>query len=616
MERAGRLIESGDVDSAAALLRSTIHIRLGEPGAALGMLLHLGALVDHDPRLLMLRARARRYNGESDTVLRDIERIAELASDETPEFQRYFAFYRTYFEVNLGATPASDGLEAITDLQRSAAPTEYATRAGCTHMQAEWEAYTETRSGLLRARTLYEQAYTLWQLAGDDQRAGLVEADMVSNVLVPLGRHREALQRIDTLLKDVTAQEQRAWLLILRAFALLSVGEVETSEKGFSLASSVAPGNPLYDTAIFWGLAAVALRRGDRELALQHIRSVETTALGDGDLMSCQFWIEMATGIGAIGDLQNAALYVAHAERHPDNDDLLGAARYILDARHGRVGDVDEILQRSVPAGWWRIHLVTAHAQARNGNIEAAHHHLRAAEQELVMLEVADFDVLGEGSVATELRRILGNLPEPVTTMRLFGPALTIDGPSGAIDLQGERQRALLALIAADDRPCTTEQLVDALWPHHDTRTGRMRLRTLLQRLRQHVPGVLQRQGKIIQLDDDVRCDLHEFRTLATAALATMRRDPDSAVPLAAQAAEIAGDGQLFIEFRTEDWWMPLQAEVHNRLLSLLALLVAHASDAGHHEELGRWTARAAAVRDLAIADTTVGRFEDALCSD
>ena len=49
-------------------------------------------------------------------------------------------------------------------------------------MQAEWAAYTETRSGLLRARTLYEQAYTLWQLAGDNQRAGLVEADMVSNV--------------------------------------------------------------------------------------------------------------------------------------------------------------------------------------------------------------------------------------------------------------------------------------------------------------------------------------------------------------------------------------------------------------------------------------------------
>lgn len=616
MERAGQLIERGDVDSAAALLRSTTHIRLGEPGTALGMLLRLGALVDHDPRLLMLRARARRHNGESDTVLRDLERIAELAAGETPEFQRYFAFYRTYFEINLGVTPASAGLAAITDIQRSAAPTEYATRAGCTHIQAEWTAYTETRSGLVHARALYEDARTLWQLAGDDQRVALVDADMVSNVLTPLGRHREALQRLDLLLSDVTAQEQRAWLLILRAFALLSLGELETSEEVLCQARSLAPGNPLFDTSFFWGLAGLAMRRGDRELAIQHIRRVETTALGDGDVMSCQFWIEMATEIGALGDLESAARFLAHAERHPGNDNLIETTRFILDARHGHVGDVDEILQRSAPANWWRIHLVTAHAHARNGNIEGAHHYLRAAEQELVILEVADFDLLGEALAAQELRRILGNVSESVTTLRLFGGALTIEGPSGTIDLQGERQRALLALIAGENQPCTTEQLIDALWPHHDTRTGRMRLRTLLQRLRQHVPGVLQRQGKTVQLEPDVRCDLHEFRRLASEALVTMRRDPDSAAPLAAQAAEIAGEGQLLIEFRTEDWWIPLQAEVHNRLLSLLDLLVTHASDAGHLEELGRWTAQAAAVRDLTIDDATLGRFEDALCSD
>lgn len=73
--------------------------------------------------------------------------------------------------------------------------------------------------------------------------------------------------------------------------------------------------------------------------------------------------------------------------------------------------------------------------------------------------------------------------------VRLLGPLQVSDARGAPIDVPGERQQGLLALLAVSyPRPVTSDRLADALWPEadhgHDTN-----LQVVVSRLRKAIGG-------------------------------------------------------------------------------------------------------------------------------
>ena len=112
--------------------------------------------------------------------------------------------------------------------------------------------------------------------------------------------------------------------------------------------------------------------------------------------------------LGALGDIGGAERYLAQAfERDSMFTGQVLVTKFILDARRGTIGDVDEVLSKTAPMGWWRVKLVAAYALARNGDLEGASTMRDDARRELLSLGFVDFDSLGEGMIAAELDTML-----------------------------------------------------------------------------------------------------------------------------------------------------------------------------------------------------------------
>jgi hypothetical protein len=110
---------------------------------------------------------------------------------------------------------------------------------------------------------------------------------------------------------------------------------------------------------------------------------------------------------------------------------------------------------------------------------------------------------------------------------RTGGHRLSVLVPSVTV-LVGGRERRLapavariLAVLAVLDRPISTEQLVDMIWPDTDVSSGRARLKSAHHRLRQALApagdALLRRDGDVWSLAPTGAwaVDLHEFRALS-----------------------------------------------------------------------------------------------------
>src|SRR5215213_6720811 len=102
---------------------------------------------------------------------------------------------------------------------------------------------------------------------------------------------------------------------------------------------------------------------------------------------------------------------------------------------------------------------------------------------------------------------------------RILGP-LEIRRNGAAVELSGQRQRAVLALLLLDaNRVVPTERLIDELWGENPPRTAVTSLHNALVQLRKLLgPDVLETRppGYVLRVDPDLY-DLARFESLLAA---------------------------------------------------------------------------------------------------
>lgn len=641
MEAAGLLLDAGVPERAARTLRNLPESvsRSVDPRAMLGVLARLGTLADSDPSLLLLRANAAAPLGRHDHAIHDVERAAELVHDAEPSVRRRVEAAVARTEFFRGHREAAIAL--ATSGLRDIGPGEEHTFARAHEVLALATAASETRADLQLAAESFRVAAAAWDTCGEHALARNCRCDLAMAVLIPLGRFDEALAVLAQVLAVAGLTDaERSWLLTCEGFALCEANRLDSAAARFDRVADLGyvQDNSTTVAVAAWGRALVAARRDDLPAVLRWISTAENSALGEADdVLGVTFLCDVATVLGALGELRVARHYLDTAEsRSKVYDSDVRRARFVLDARTGIVGDVDGQLAVTRPAEWWRVLLVSALAAARNGDLGAAGAFHESAERELLALGFGDFAALGERRAAEELVGLLRGAVERPTAarpgepvavgafssapdggpaggpdggdvsgarVRVIGRAVTVEDGGQVVDVPAGNPQRLVGVVVANGGLASFDQLAEALWPGDELEASRARLRNVLLRLRRRVGNVLVRSGSGVRLASGVGCDLFDFERLATDALSSARSDPEVAGHLAARAIAVA-DGAVFGDFEYEEWAQAARRSVDQRLIGLLDLLSIQAEDAG---DLPR--AQALAERALRLDRYTDSRY-------
>ena len=420
--------------------------------------------------------------------------------------------------------------------------------------------------------------------------------------LAPLGRFDEALAEVSKLLSTPDLSDtERSWTVLFEGFVLLNANRLDSAESRFGRVADLGAvhDNPRLVASAAWGRAIASSRRGDRDNTLRWVATAENTALSEADdVLGVPFLCDVATALGALGELQMAGAFLQRAmERNPIYPGQVESTSFVLNARNGILGDLDEGLSHTLPVNWWQVKLVAAHATATAGDTRGAERLLEEASRELVTLGFSDFAAMGEARTYTQLQTML-NRAEPaepglvsatstVSTaaserrrLVVMGEPIAVrDGATTTLVPPGNPQR-IVGVLVASGGSVTIDQLSEAIWPGEDLDTSRSRLRNVLLRLRRAVGELVVRTGTGLRLAPGVPCDLHEFQRLAADALATARNDPDLAGQLAADALAL-GDAQVFVDFEYDEWAVSARREAEQQLIGLLDFLSVQAEDVG-----------------------------------
>jgi DNA-binding SARP family transcriptional activator len=594
------LLDAGDPDRAARIimdLRESV-IETEEPRVMLGLLARLGDVVERQPSLLLVRAAATAVVGRLDDSIADIDRAVSLVGDADPVLRRRVEVEAARARLNEGRIE-----EAVRTAERALVGIgagEERTYARAHEVLADCHATSDNRGDLQRAAECYRIAAAAWDSCGEFARARVCRTSMATGVLVPLGRVDEALAQFNQLLAAMDLSDaERSWTLLFEGFALVNAGRLDSAEGRFARVTDIGfvHDNPRLIAAAAWGRALVATCRGDVDGTLRWAATAENTAFAeDDDVLGVPFLCDMTTALGALGEFDLAERYLARAQaRRSVFPDQVQLAAFILEARQGRLGDLDAQLRAAAPAHIWRVQLVAAHAKARTGDLEGARALLAEADRSLLALGFDDAAGLGERREQEAVRALLQREPararSPVPSVpvggRTAGRRLCVIGSPMAIHHGsqvepipvGNPQR-LVGVVVAHAGSATFDQLSESIWPREEVETSRTRLRNVLLRLRRVVGDVVVRSGAGVRLAPDVVCDLHEFERLAVDALSASRADPELAGRLAAQAVEI-GTGTAFADFEYEDWANAARRDAEQRMISLLDLLSVQAEDEG-----------------------------------
>lgn len=598
------------LDAVALLLDAGLHERAArsltdlnesmaeaiEPRALLNLLARLGSLVENEPGLLLLRATAERNLGHVDQAAEDIDKAARVAGNAPPTVRHRVAVEAAWARLTSGDVAAAAHIaeRALSEL----GPGEERTYARAYDLLGQCAATGDGRAELQRAAECYQVAAAAWESCGELARARRTRCDLAMSALIPLGRLDEALTVLSQQLSSSHMSDaERSWVLVMEGFALLHANRLDSAEARFDRVTDLGylQENPRLVATAAWGHAMVAWRRDDRAGTIRHLASAENTALGeDDDVLGIPFLCDAATALGALGELGLAEQYLRRAEeRRPLFRDQIATTRFVLDARQGRLGDVEATLRSTPPAEWWRVHLMAAYALAQAGDAAAAGRAYEEAERELTALGIGDARSLGEAFVVDRLRELLRpeaarpSRPVPPAAAPASGPYVTVlNGPLTVRD--GEREvpvpagnpSRLLGVVAAHGGSATLDQISEAVWPGDPVDASRTRLRNVLMRLRRATGDLLVRTATGVRFAPGVGCDLHEFERRAGDALASARADPDLAGRLAAEAVELAA-GTAFADFEYEEWAMSARRSVEQQLINLLDLLSVQAEDAG-----------------------------------
>jgi DNA-binding SARP family transcriptional activator len=601
LEAIGLVLDAGDHQRATAMMKglSESVAETVEPRPMLSLLARLGSTVEREPELLLLRAGAQRAIGRVDEAATDIDRAVARASTAAGAVRRRVAVESARARVAEGRLDAAERTAA--DVLSELGEGEGRTFARAHQVLAECAASSDAREDLQRAAESYRIAANAWEACGEYARARTCRAALAMGALSPLGRFDEALAQVGQLLAtpDLSAAE-RSSTIAIEGFVLLNANRLDSAELRFERLADLGylHDNPRLIAVAAWGMALVASRHADLDTTLRWIATADNTALGKADdVLGVPFLCDVAQMLGALGELDSAATYLDRVtDRSAIFPGQVKSARFLLDARRGILGDLDDALEHTLPVSWWRVKLAAAHAAASSGDGEMARRLLDEANRELVSLGLGDFASLGEGRLHEALLAMLRTddvtaappavaAARPVTVpqgqrLLVMGGAMTlVDGRVATVIPQGNPQR-LVGVVIASGGSATIDQVSEALWGDDDIERSRTRLRNVLLRLRRAVGDVIVRSGNGLRLAPGLACDLYEFRRRAVDALAAARADPELAGELAA-AAVADGDAAPFVDFEYDDWAVAARREVEQQRIGLLDLLSVQAEDAG-----------------------------------
>ncbi|MGI9030675.1 MAG: hypothetical protein ACR2HP_11935 [Ilumatobacteraceae bacterium] len=571
-----------------------------EPSTLLSLLARLGPATERQPLLLLRRAAAARAIGRLDSATRDIDRAVELAAHGDPVVRRRVSVEAARARLVDGHRQDAErgARQALIDL----ADGEDRTYARAYEVLAECGTTSDARHDLQRAAECYRIAAAAWDGCGEPARARACRRDLALGALVPLGRYDEALAQLGQLLATTELTDaERSMTTLSEGFVLYNANRLESADSRFVRATDIGyvRENPRLIAAAAWGRALVASRRDDLPTTLRWIASAENTALSeDDDLHGVPFLCDMTNILGALGELDRAARYLARAEaRRSVYPDQVNSTAFLLNARQGKLGDVDSVLRGTPPADWWRIKLLASYASARQGALEQARHFLEESQHELIALGFSDADSMGEGRIMRELNGLLGqpaaaglaSVPErpnpPAATsgrsrLCVIGEPMTAHIGNDSVLIPSGNPQRLVGVVLANGGSASFDQLGESIWPGEEVETSRTRLRNVLLRLRRVVGDVVVRSGSGVRLAPAVECDLLEFERVASDALAAARADPDLAGRLAHDAIAV-GDGTVFVDFEYDEWAVTTRRSAEQQLIGLFDLLSVQAEDAG-----------------------------------
>lgn len=601
------LIEAGGVDDAAGLLASVSESVTAAASARTvsTVLSRLGNRVDRSPTLLLLRSQANRGRGRLDEAHQDVARAADLLEEADGPLRRRIEIETARSHLESGRP---DEAIAITDdvLRRLGAGEEH-TFASAHEILAKLAATSDSRTSLQAAADHHATAAVAWDSCGEHVRARACRVEMVTSGLNPLGRFDEALAQLTALLDAPTlGDDERPWILLSEAFTLTTAGRLDAAQAKFEVteAQAQARDNPRHLAASAWGRAMVAARRNDVDETERWIARAQNTALGANDsVFGIPFLCDVATALGGLDRLDAAEASLDQARQRADLfDDQIGAAAYILAARRGTVGDLDAQLERTIPAEWWRVLLVTADAVARHGDLDQARHLWERSQREAAALGLPPPAELGERATVERLtRRLTGAAAAPAPDapasdqppserpagatgrpgVRVLATTCTVTTGGRVVEVPAGNPRRLIGIIVGSGGTATLDQVNEAIWPDDEPGVSRNRLRNVLMRVRQAVGDIVVRTSAGFRLSAHVDCDLLEFEALTRDAAAAARMDPELAGRLAEQAIALVG-AVPFQEFEYEEWAVAIRQRVERRLIDALDLRSIQAEDDGN----------------------------------
>jgi predicted ATPase/DNA-binding SARP family transcriptional activator len=188
--------------------------------------------------------------------------------------------------------------------------------------------------------------------------------------------------------------------------------------------------------------------------------------------------------------------------------------------------------------------------------------------------------------------------------IHLFGiPAVLNDDQP--IKIQRRIQRAMLYYIAANERPVSTDHLIDTFWEPDLYEKGRKNIRDHISKMRAPLGAddIIQVRNGILQLDrKNIWVDWLEFKTLATKLLST---NP-LATPLTAEnyqrllravelwnGHELIENDEVVLTEQLYEWLEAFREESHNYLLRILPTLAQHEILMGNTLQAIQWLTKA-----------------------
>jgi DNA-binding SARP family transcriptional activator len=643
------LAELGGVDPGALGGAAAYYERRGQLTAALQMLLGAGQ-IEAAASLLAEAAPGQIERIEVLELLSVIDRIPEAVLDQFPAVMLHAV--RSCHAANLlqrrsGFLERLDAVVAGAERPelRRAVDAELATDLaldGTTPAQAEdlarqvLAAATEAEQ-FTRARALSVIGKSLWwrsdeggRRSVDRMREAAVYFDQAWEILVGLGQRAAAaaltpyraiwiefelgrpLAALDLLNEGLalSLEHPRRYssVLLFRAKVLGELGRYEEADADFDEILRIAqtlpdPANKV--AYVHWERAIQTSMRGDADATLHHVQQAEANRADWWEHGRFDFFADAAESLDRVGHTALAWEYLERAQADPgDAERLIAMAECALLARHGDAALAEERLlavydHGIVPREFWRVTLLRAYAALRRGDQVAGALAGRALE-EAARLGAPQLPLVRERELTEAVLALAVETGSPAARA-LEGSALPIalavlgrfeltEG-GRALPLGSGQAAQLVKLVAVRGGRIHAEQAIEALWPDSDPAAGRNRLRTVLGRLREAAPEVVQREGELLCLAPSVRVDLAQFEHEARRALALAAGDPAAAVAVARSAiARYRGD--LLPHDLYEDWADGPRVQAQQVMLELLDVCAGAAAERGDLDEARRMVER------------------------